>query len=187
MNIQEPRTVPARIDQDVSDVAEQRPVRPDAGGPPKHSDGWLTRWLDGLTFSTLLPVKAWYRSDFWRQGVGRWFLLLALAPWVILHLYQGSPSVNDAAWAFSGYFAVLWAMVFFALIRPGPLDRHLAAKVILASAIVGVPPAIVLENNLDVSNGIFSWIFGVGAPEEVAKALPVFVLMYMQQAKGKGT
>jgi RsiW-degrading membrane proteinase PrsW (M82 family) len=133
--------------------------------------------------SVVLPLKAWWEGKEWRQGYSLIFLVFGIAPWVILHSVGPDSDVTQVAWGFSIYFAVLWAMTMWTLIRPGRLDAKLVAKVVLGSAIVGVPLAIALENGFGHQASLSGYILGVGIPEEVAKALPVFLFMLVLEKR----
>jgi RsiW-degrading membrane proteinase PrsW (M82 family) len=54
----------------------------------------------------------------------------------------------------------------------------------VASAIFGIPLAIWLEKRFGNGSSLLTYTFGVGLPEELAKALPVFVLLVVL-ANGK--
>ncbi len=141
-------------------------------------------WGDAPSFNVLLPVKAWWAANDWKRGAPLLFLVFGLGPWAIMHAMTVNDSITKAAWGFSVYFAVLWALVMWALIRPGKLDWALVAKVAAASAVFGIPLAIWLEKRLGNGTSLLTYTFGVGLPEELAKALPVFVLMVVL-ANGK--
>jgi RsiW-degrading membrane proteinase PrsW (M82 family) len=74
---------------------------------------------------------------------------------------------------------VLWALLFYTLIKPGKLDAGLFATVAASSAICGIPLAIWLEDKLQGHDTLLHFIFGVGLPEELSKAAPVFVIMVL--------
>jgi RsiW-degrading membrane proteinase PrsW (M82 family) len=132
----------------------------------------------------LLPLKAWWEGREWQRGTPLLFLAFGLAPWVILHAIGVNDSVTKAAWSFSDYFAVLWGVVMYMLIKPGRLRLVLMTKVAAVSAIIGIPLAIALEEHLASGSSLSVYIFGVGLPEEFAKALAVYVIM-ISFAKGR--
>ena len=106
-------------------------------------------WKSAPSLSTLLPIKAWWESTDWRKGSPLLFLVFGLAPWVILHSVGVNDGISKMAWGFSIYFAVLWALVMYALIRPGRLDYTLLAQIAAGGAIGGIPLAIALEQHFN--------------------------------------
>ncbi len=133
--------------------------------------------------SVVLPLKAWWDSKDWQKGYPLLFLTFGIAPWFILHGVTETTSLSAVAWSFSAYFAALWALVMWALVRPGKVPMDLFAKVAIASAAIGVPIAVALEKNYGNTSSLWDWTVGVGFAEELAKALPVFVFMFLGQKK----
>jgi RsiW-degrading membrane proteinase PrsW (M82 family) len=140
-------------------------------------------WQSAPSFSVLLPVKSWWEGKDWRKGYPLFFILFALAPYVISVSTASDTNVKTIAWAYVGLFSVLWALLFYTLIKPGKLDAGLFAAVAGSSAICGIPLAIWLEDKLQGHDTLLHFIFGVGLPEELSKAAPIFVLMVLM---GKG-
>ena len=136
-------------------------------------------WRSAPSFSTLLPLRSWWESKSWRAGYPLVFLVFALAPVVIDAGTSGTQGISTVVWAYLGVFSALWALLFFTLIRPGKLDLGLLAKVGASSAVIGIPLAQWLERQLPGTDSLPHLILGVGLPEEVAKALPVFVIMVL--------
>jgi RsiW-degrading membrane proteinase PrsW (M82 family) len=161
-----------------------RPGNP-TGRPPASGGGHSLPplvgglWKSAPSISSLLPLKAWWEGKAWSRGAPLLFLLFAVAPFIILHSVGESGDIETVAWSFSLYFAVLWALAMWALIRPGKPNLTLLAKIGVASALAGIPLAIWLEQQLMGGSSLASYIYGVGVPEEIAKAAPVFVLMYV--------
>jgi RsiW-degrading membrane proteinase PrsW (M82 family) len=136
-------------------------------------------WDSAPSPSELLPIRSFWENKDWTKGLPVVFLAFAAAPFVFLQSISPSDSMGKVAWCFSAYFAVMWMLAMYALIRPGRLDPLLLAKIGLASAITGAPIAIWLEERLAESSSLATNIYGVGLPEEFAKALPVFVVMFV--------
>jgi len=136
-------------------------------------------WKSAPSLSTLLPIKAWWESTDWRKGSPLLFLVFGLAPWVILHSVGVNDGISKMAWGFSAYFAVLWALVMYALIRPGRLNYTLFAQIAAGGAIGGIPLALALEQHLNHGSSLLENIFTIGLAEELAKALPIFIIMFV--------
>jgi RsiW-degrading membrane proteinase PrsW (M82 family) len=157
-------------------------VPPPLGGPGSgtHTPGFL---------HTLIPVKTWLTDLTLRQWPKLVVALYALAPVVLLIPLQNTSDLKTVGWLYSLYVAPLWAMVFWWLIRPGPLHwRHLwLTAVIIAAEYVLVPGLTVpWEDHLAPGNGshsLIQWIYGVGLAEELTKALPVLGLAIFLKAR----
>lgn len=131
-----------------------------------------------LPLATLIPVRAWWEDRSWRTGVPFAFLALALLPFLIDHL-----SFGHAKWGFAAYFAGIWFFALRALVKPEAVSNWLVARIALFTAVVGIPLAIVLETHAGTSTSLLHNIFGVGLPEELTKALPVFLFVFLARTK----
>jgi RsiW-degrading membrane proteinase PrsW (M82 family) len=130
----------------------------------------------------LIPIRAWVTDPTLRQWPKLLVAVYALLPVIALVPLQNSADLKTIGWVYSLYIAPLWALVFWWLIRPGPIHRlHVAiAAVIIAAEYILVPAlTIPWEKALaptDSSHNLLSWITGVGLAEEITKALPVLIL-----------
>jgi RsiW-degrading membrane proteinase PrsW (M82 family) len=114
------------------------------------------------------------------RGLPAWFLLFATAPFVLTKLTADDADFTHAAWGFAIYFALIWGLAIHTLVRPEPVSRWLVAKVVATVAVVGTMLAVVLERAIGSDTGNLFWaVFGVGVPEEVAKALPIVLFMLL--------
>ena len=130
----------------------------------------------------LVPIGTWLRDPAMRQWPRLLVTAYALAPLVLLIVLQHNADLVTLGWVYCLYVAPLWALVFWFLIRPGPLARlHLIIAAIIIAAEFVLIPALTLpwEHALappTTSHSLFGWVVGVGLPEELTKALPVMVL-----------
>ncbi|HEY6275423.1 MAG TPA: PrsW family glutamic-type intramembrane protease [Streptosporangiaceae bacterium] len=130
----------------------------------------------------LLPISAWLRDPAMRQWQRLLVAAYALTPLILLIVLQHNADLVTLGWVYCLYVAPLWAIVFWYLIRPGPLTRlHLVVAAIIIVAEFVLIPALTLpwERALapaNTSHNLLHWIVGVGLPEEFTKALPVMVL-----------
>ena len=164
--------------------AAQPPVGavPPSGKPGSgaHMPGFL---------NTLIPIKTWLTDPTLRQWPKLVVAFYALAPVVLLIPLQNTSDLKTVGWLYSLYIAPLWAMVFWWLIRPGPLHRRhlLLAAIIIAAEYVLVPGlTIPWEDHLaprNMSHNLIQWIYGVGLAEELTKALPVLILAIILKAR----
>lgn len=132
-----------------------------------------------LPLGTLVPLRAWWESRLWQQQWIGLFLIVALTPFFLLHLGGDPDNFHRVSWGFSLYFAFLWFLALHTLIRPEPVPWQTLAKVALFTIVAGVAIAIGLEERLLSDDpGVLGFIFGVGLPEEFAKALAVYLFLY---------
>jgi RsiW-degrading membrane proteinase PrsW (M82 family) len=130
----------------------------------------------------LLPITAWLRDPALRQWQRLLVAAYALTPLLLLIVLQHNADLVTLGWVYCLYVAPLWAIVFWYLIRPGPLTRlHLIIAAVIIAAEFLLIPALTLpwERALappNTSHNLLRWIVGVGLPEEFTKALPVMVL-----------
>jgi RsiW-degrading membrane proteinase PrsW (M82 family) len=130
----------------------------------------------------LLPITAWLKDPAMRQWQRLLVAAYALTPLILLIVLQHNADLVTLGWVYCLYVAPLWAIVFWYLIRPGPLTRlHLLIAAVIIAAEFLLIPALTLpwERALapaDTSHNLLRWIVGVGLPEEFTKALPVMVL-----------
>jgi RsiW-degrading membrane proteinase PrsW (M82 family) len=108
------------------------------------------------------------------------FLTLALLPYVFLHMMGSGDNIGDAAWAFTLYFTGIWFMAIRALVKPERFSNWRLIGIVLFTAFVGVSIAVTVERSLASSTAsVVSSTLTVGLPEECAKALPVFLFVYL--------
>lgn len=130
-----------------------------------------------LPLRQLLPL-AHVKDIDWRRPWVMLFLTAALAPFVLLRLAADGGDLHTAAVGFAAYFGLAWAVALYIIIRPGRLPWSLLVKVGAFTLVVGVWLAISLEEQLGAD--VSSWVpavLTVGVPEEVAKALAVFLFL----------
>lgn len=139
----------------------------------------LVAGLQTLPLKTLVPLRAWWSDGVWRQGWTGLFLLAALTPFFLIHFADTARSFTSVSWGFSLYFAFIWFLALYTLVKPAELAWPVLARVAVFTVIAGVSIAVGLEKHLaDGQMNLAKYIFGVGIPEELAKALPVYLFVY---------
>jgi RsiW-degrading membrane proteinase PrsW (M82 family) len=151
-----------------------RPLPGNEWPPPRREVG------HGLRLSTLLPLSSWWRDGGWRRGPTGVFAGFAVAPFILLNLTSDDDDMTRAAWGFALYFGLAWLLAIHALIRPEPQNRWLLARVVAFTAVAGGFIAVALEEWMGAGDdGVFSMIFKVGFPEELVKAMPVMLFLFL--------
>jgi RsiW-degrading membrane proteinase PrsW (M82 family) len=156
------------------------PGQPSPAQPPAPADAPSGQVVSALRI--LLPITAWLRDPALRQWQRLLVAAYALTPLILLIVLQHNADLVTLGWVYCLYVAPLWAIVFWYLIRPGPLTKlHLVIAAVIIAAEFLLIPALTLpwERALappGASHNLLRWIVGVGLPEEFTKALPVMVL-----------
>ena len=135
--------------------------------------------LRTVPWSMLVPLRSWWADGAWRRGWIGLFCLFAIAPFFILQATADDQDIRRIALGFAVYFALLWLVVLYGLIRPPELNPWMLVRVVLFTVAAGTAIALFLEKHLapDDTN-MLRMILGVGIPEEFAKALAVYLFVF---------
>lgn len=139
----------------------------------------LTEHVQSVPLASLIPLRAWFVDGSWRRGYLGVFLLFALAPFVLLQATAHDQDIHRVAWGFALYFAAAWLITMRALIRPERQSMWLLLRIAGFTMVAGVAVAIALEKAIQPDNhSLVQMVLGVGLPEELAKALAVYVFVF---------
>ncbi len=180
---------------------------------PSHAD---QEWLDSrqeivdigkwksefasVRWRTLFPIRAWLDDRPWNL---LWVQFLAFAfcfPLALIHFYQGEKvPLTEAAWAFSLYFAIIWAAFLHRCMRPESLSKKLvigtwfftsflgvlavALTTLLGNYLPGVRHIFAASESANIFGRLVGFTLAVGLVEEVAKAIPIF--WFARKSSGK--
>jgi len=141
-----------------------------------------------IGFANLVPYKVWIADKPWNLLWVRWFVAMALFP-LLLVSWASSTQLDfeSIAFVFGLYFALMWAVVLYFMLRPkltvGPI-----AKVSLFTMAVGISLVLILQRlpfvsslysvtrSASIAGRLLGFVFGVGIVEEATKALPIWWL-----------
>jgi RsiW-degrading membrane proteinase PrsW (M82 family) len=154
--------------------------------------GWPTRFAPpgaepgprsvDLTWRNVLPIGDWMRSGIFWKGRIALFLACALTPFLLLQATENDTDVRYAAWGFTIYFAIIWLIAIRALIRPEKVAVSRLLIIIAMTAVIGVSVAITLERHINAdATTLAHSIFTIGIPEELAKALPLLLILLLMR------
>ena len=171
-------------------VTPQAPPLPGTPPQPSAGRGRAAGTHSASALQILIPIRAWLTDPTLRQWPKLLVAIYALLPVIALVPLQNSADLTTIGWVYSLYIAPLWALVFWWLIRPGPIRKmHLGIAAVIIAAEYILIPALTLpwENQLapaNTSHNLLAWIIGVGLAEEITKALPVLVIaMFLLKAR----
>lgn len=133
--------------------------------------------------SVLFPFRAWLRHPALRAWTTWLFVALVATPPAVLALLDDATHRSEAT-AFAAYFAAAWFLVLWVVVRPRNVHGALLAQVIALALVLEMPLATWLEELLDGGNeGLVESVLTVGVPEELAKALPVILLVFLHRRR----
>jgi hypothetical protein len=119
-----------------------------------------------LPYRTLVPLRAFFEDKAWRKGWTGLFGLAAVVPFFLLHLTINQSSIGALAWGFALYFAVIWLIAVYMLVRPEPVPWTILAPLSLFTIVAWVAIAVGLERHLGANgHGWVHNILTIGIPE----------------------
>jgi RsiW-degrading membrane proteinase PrsW (M82 family) len=143
--------------------------------------------LRTFQFASVFPYRDVLSVELYRNNTVRLLLFLGLFP-LIINLIAEQASLRQTAWLLGIYYASIWGVVLYNLIKPVQFSWGNTLRCVVFTAIVGIPLLLIFQkvppfNMLydAISYGLFfritGFIFGVGVLEELCKALPVYLLL----------
>lgn len=142
--------------------------------------------IRSLEFSEVFPLSAWLSDKPWNLVWVRWFAFFAFYPLMLQRLFAEGITLTGAAWALGLYFAVMWGLILFILLRPPKLETGTTLGIMGFTAFIGVSLLLTCQqlpvirnfyNATESANLVgraFGFVFGVGVLEEATKALPLW-------------
>lgn len=152
---------------------------------PNSPGAWAT--LKSFQLDSIIPYKEIFNPTLYRSGTVRLLLFLGLLP-LIVNLLAEQISLDLTAWLIGIYYASIWGVVLYDLIKPPYFSWGNTLRCILFTSFIGIPLLLFFQRvppfdvlYQAVNGGLLSrlvgFIFGVGVLEEACKALPVYLLL----------
>jgi protease PrsW len=143
--------------------------------------------LRSFQLNTIFPYRDVLSLDLYRNHTVRLLLFLGVFP-LVINLFAEQASLAQTAWLLGIYYASIWGVVLYNLIRPPQFSWSNTLKCTLFTTFIGIPTLLLFQrvppfNTLyDAVNGglvarAVGFVFGVGLLEEICKALPVYLLL----------
>lgn len=146
-------------------------------------------WVSFRSFqlNSILPYRDVFSAELYRNHTVRLLLFLGLFP-LVVNLFAEQTSLAQTAWLLGIYYASIWGVVLYNLIRPPQFSWGNTLKCTLFTTFIGIPTLLLFQrvppfNTLyDAVNGglavrLLGFVLGVGLLEELCKALPVYLLL----------
>ncbi|GAA4752028.1 PrsW family glutamic-type intramembrane protease [Actinomycetospora chibensis] len=135
--------------------------------------------------SVLFPFRAWLRHPALRAWTTWLFVALVATPPAALALFRDASGVGGEATTFAAYFAAAWFLVLWVVVRPQAIKGSLLLGVVVLALVLEAPLALAMEEFVDGDmDNLAGSIFGAGLPEELAKMLPVVLVVLAQRRLG---
>lgn len=135
--------------------------------------------------SVLFPVRAWLRHPALRAWTTWLFVALVATPPAALRFFPHTSDFVGPATMFAAYFATAWFLVLWVVVRPKAVEGALLVQVVVLALVLEAPLALWLEEVIGGDlDDLAGSIFGAGLPEELAKMLPVVILVLAHQRRG---
>jgi protease PrsW len=147
--------------------------------------------LRTFQLDSIFPYRDVLSADLYRSNTVRLLLFLGLFP-LIINLIAERASLEQTAWLIGIYYAAIWGVVLYNLIKPVQFSWWRTLKCVLFTAIIGIPLLLFVQQvppfrvlyvaiNKGLLFRLIGFILGVGLLEELCKALPVYLLLSRPQ------
>ena len=145
--------------------------------------------LQTFKFSSVVPYREVFSSDLYNSNIVKVLLCFGLFPWIISSFATSNTGLKDIAWLLGIYYAFIWGIVLYNLIKPAQFSLKQALKYVCFTAFIGIPlllfiqripPFSLLYAAIDSDNLIsqlIGFVFGVGVLEELCKGVPIYLFM----------
>lgn len=143
--------------------------------------------LRSFRFGAIVPYREALHLGLYRSSAIRLLLFFGLFP-LVVDLVAGADSLQQTAWLLGIYYASIWGVVLFDLIKPAQFSWSNSLKCVLFTVAVGIPLLLFVQR-VPIFRALYSatqgellprllgFVLGVGLLEELCKALPVYLFL----------
>ena len=146
---------------------------------------WAT--LRSLQIRFIFPYRDVFSRQLYRDPIVQLLLFLGLFP-LVINLLAEQVSLAQTAWLTGIYYAAMWGVLLYNLIKPTQFSWGNTIKCALFTAFISIPILLLVQRvppfkelyqavNQGLISRLIGFVFGVGVLEEVCKALPVYFLL----------
>lgn len=145
--------------------------------------------LQTFKFSSVVPYHEVLNPDLYNSNIVKLLLCFGLFPWIISSFATSNARLEDIAWILGIYYAFIWGIVLYNLIKPTQFSLKQALKCVCFTAFVGIPLLLLIQkippfsllyaatNSSNVISKLIGYVIGVGVLEELCKGIPVYLFM----------
>jgi RsiW-degrading membrane proteinase PrsW (M82 family) len=137
----------------------------------------------------VVPYQDVFSSELYRSNSVKLLLFFGLFPLAVGAIVNPT-NIQQTAWLLGIYYASIWGVVLFNLIRPAQFSWSDTLKCVLFTAFIGIPLLLLIQNfppfrllyaaaesRLGLIPQLVGFILGVGVLEELCKMLPVYLFL----------
>lgn len=172
-------------------LSDSPPQAIEASGPPqpRSSQGRaeFLQTLRSFKFAAVVPYQDVFSGRLYHSGTVKLLLFFGLFP-LLADLVTDQRNLEQAAWVLGVYYASIWGVVLYHLIKPPQFAWRDLGRCLLFTALVGVPLLLIVQQvppfsflyaaiDLGWLWRLLGFVLGVGVLEEVCKALPVYLFL----------
>ena len=145
--------------------------------------------LQTFKFSSVVPYQEVLNPDLYNSNIVKLLLCFGLFPWIVSSFATSNTRLEDIAWILGIYYAFIWGIVLYNLIKPAQFSLKQAIKYVCFTAFIGIPLLLFIQrippftllyaatNSDNVISRLIGYIVGVGVLEELCKGVPIYLFM----------
>jgi len=146
-----------------------------------------------MSWYLLFPMQNWKRTRPWSEPWVKSMLFALCGPFILLYIMETRTELSNAAWMFSWYFAILWAVFIRQCTKPGIIKKRRVIGTWIFTSLVSVTLVLIfsaIARQVPIMSNIFALIesksllermigftVSVGLVEETAKLLPIWFII----------
>lgn len=145
--------------------------------------------LQTFELKSVFPYQQVFNPDLYRSNLVKLLLCFGLFPLAISSFASSDASLEDIAWMLGIYYAFIWGIVLYNLIKPTEFSLKTSLQCVLFTAFIGIPLLIFVQqippfsllyaatDNSNVIYNLMGYILGVGVLEESCKGFPIYFFL----------
>jgi RsiW-degrading membrane proteinase PrsW (M82 family) len=180
--------VPAWYEEFVPTFDDSVEPEPIELAKPRPENDFLAT-LRTFQFSAVFPYRDVLSLGLYQNHLVKILLFFGLFPLVVDLITPDKASVQQTAWMLGIYYASIWGVVLYNLIKPPQFSWRDTLKCVLFTAFVGIPMLLFFQQ-VPPFNAFYAvigagmvvprmigFVLGVGVLEELCKALPIYLFL----------
>ncbi len=143
--------------------------------------------LRSFQLEVIFPYRSVFDPDLYRLPIVRLLLFFGLFP-LLVDLVADQATLAQMAWLLGIYYASIWGVVLYNLIKPSDFSWSDTLKCVLFTTFIGIPLLLTLQRvppfnalygaiNRGFLFRLAGFVLGVGILEETCKGLPVYLFL----------
>ena len=145
--------------------------------------------LQTFKFSSVVPYREVLNPDLYNSNIVKLLLCFGLFPWIVSSFATSNTRLEDIAWILGIYYAFIWGIVLYNLIKPAQFSLKQALKYVCFTAFIGIPLLLFIQRippfsllyaaigSSNLISRLIGYVLGVGVLEELCKGVPIYLFM----------